>query len=264
MVVLPVVGCSSADTPSGAKSPAENEFYYSYGTVLGSFVKTDGVDYAALLKDRKALDKFIDQLGKTSAETYASLEPAARMALWINAYNAFALQTILNHYPVKSIKDIKGAFDDKKWDIAGRKVSLNEIEHDILRPEFKDPRIHFALNNASKGAPPLLDRPLLPQTVSAQLNDAVIAFVNEPKLNKINPHTNTVTTNELFSWFGDEFIEMYGTEEYPQLEPARAAALNFIFTYADKSIFEFVDTTEPWTVEFFPYDWSLNDIKRNH
>ncbi len=262
IVALPVVGCSSADKNADMKDASQSQFYYTYGTLLGRFVTGESVDYAALQKDRRDLDKFIEQLGAVSTGAYDSLKPAEQKALWINAYNAIVLRTVIDYYPLKSIKNVTGVLDSKKWNVAGRNISLNEIEHDMLRPLFKDARIHFAINNASKGAPFLQNRPFLPSTIDAQLDEAAMAFVNEPKRNKINPHNNTITTSELFSWFGDEFIGVYGTDAYPQLEPARAAALKFIFTYADSSIFEFVDTTAQWTVEFAPYDWSLNDIKR--
>jgi len=259
---LLLAGCTSSQKDGGVKSSSFDSEYTKYARVLSNYVQGDYIDYQGLKENRADLDGFIDELTALSMEEYDKMDRDEQKAMWINAYNGITLRSIIDAYPVTSIKDIDGVLDDKRWKVAGKRVTLNDIEHIILRPDYEDPRVFFTLNCASVGGPQLLAKPFLPGKLDRQLDEAATLFVNNPDRNKINPHINLVTTTEIFKWFPEDFAEQYESVERAHLDPADAAALNFIFAYADESIFEFVDESAEWSVEYMPYDWSLNDVKR--
>ncbi len=262
LVGVLLLGCSSTDKKADVKpSPFEHN-YTLYAGVLSAHVIEGLVDYGALKEARADLDAFIGQLAGLTLEGYDSLDGSEQLAFWINAYNAITLRTVIDAYPVSSINDIDGAMSREGWDVAGKTVTLENIRDDILRSEFDDVRVLFALNLASAGSPAVFAEPFHGETVDDQLDSAVYAFVNDVKRNTINPHNNTITTSEIFLWYGEDFEEEYGTDDFANLQRPERAALNFIFTYADDSVLEFVDESADWTLEYRPFDWSLNDVKR--
>ena len=129
------------------------------------------MDYERLKANRSVLDRVVAGLNADAARGEPSWRRDQRMAFWINAYNALTLQAIVNHYPIRgggwfsrgpspSIRQIPGVWTTLKWPVAGKTVTLDDIEHKILRPQFAEPRIHFAINCASVGCPPLAARPI--------------------------------------------------------------------------------------------------------
>ena len=153
-----------------------------YAKVLRQFVQTPFVDYAALKNERSALDASVDAFAQPSIAEEQAWPREQRLAFWINAYNAFTLRAIVDHYPIKgswlslqprnSIRQIDGVWTTIAWQAAGRRVTLDDIEHKILRAQFKEPRIHFAINCASISCPPLPPEPYLAPTLDAQLDAA--------------------------------------------------------------------------------------------
>ena len=138
----------------GASGGVDNTLY---GELLGRYVKSGVVDYRGIKKEEGNLDRYLRILEKTDPKTLSRKD---QFAFYINAYNAWTIKLILSDYPgIKSIKDLgslfKSPWKKKIARIDGDVISLNNIEHDILRPRFKDPRIHFAVNCASKSCPPL-------------------------------------------------------------------------------------------------------------
>ena len=157
-----------------------------WNDLLKQFV-TDGgqVNYKSLLNEKGKLQSYLDTLTKYPPRQNWPRNEA--MAYWINAYNAYTVKLILDHYPVKSIRDIDNG---KPWDeafieIGGKKFSLNSIENDMLKKKFDDPRIHFAINCASKSCPKLVNEAFTGTKLDDQLNSAAKNFVNDPAKNKI-------------------------------------------------------------------------------
>lgn len=129
--------------------------YQDYGEVLKTYVNDQGlVDYAALQTNRSQLDQFNQSLGEVNAETYGSWNEAEQIAFLINAYNAFTLQSIIDQEPLKdSIRDISGVWNRRKFILAGEEKTLDNIEHDTIRKNFNEPRIHVALVCAAMSCP---------------------------------------------------------------------------------------------------------------
>lgn len=161
------------------------------------------VDYKGFKKDEKELDKYLKILEKNAPSVTASKNE--QLAFWINAYNAFTLKLILKNYPVSSIELINnGKPWDLKWiKIANKTYSLNNIEHDIIRKDFKDPRVHFALNCSAKSCPPLLNQAYSAKILDAQLETQTKNFILNKKYNQIN--SSGVKLSMIFSWYASDF-----------------------------------------------------------
>ena len=176
-----------------------------YVTLLAKYVENGRVDYNGLKKDEAQLDSYLEQLSTVNP---ANLNHSEQMAFYINAYNAWTIKLILSDYPkVKSIKDLGSLFQSpwkKKFvKLNAGTVSLDHIEHDILRPVYKDPRVHFAVNCASISCPPLLSEPYTGKKLDAQLNNAATAFINDRQSNYLDG--DTLYVSSIFKWFSKDF-----------------------------------------------------------
>ena len=158
-----------------------------YGELLKKYVTNGVVDYQGFKNEEDKLDRYLHVLEKTDTKTLSRNE---QFAFYINAYNAWTIKLVLTAYPgIKSIKDL-GSLFRSPWKrkivrIDGDVLTLDNVEHDILRPHFKDPRIHFAVNCASKSCPPLRSEPYRADNFDHQLNEMTESFVNDPKYNRL-------------------------------------------------------------------------------
>jgi len=222
--------------------------------LLGSHVSAAGVDYAGLAASSGGLDAYVTRLAGADV---AALGQADAMAFWINAYNALTLQLVVANQPLASIRDLDDGnpWDARTWTVAGSTVTLNAIEHEILRP-MGDARIHAAVNCASKGCPPLATDAFTGPTLDAQLTAASRAWSRE---NAVTITEDSVALSAIFDWFGDDFVGSWGPAHHdiPGVEGKQEAALNFVAQYLD-------DEQRVWlhaggyTVTYAEYDWSLN------
>lgn len=202
------------------------------------------VDYAGLKQEEAQLDAYLDALAKIDPLSLADDE---QFAFYINAYNAWTIKLILTEYPgVESIKDygslFKSPWKKKFVNIKGEIVTLDHIEHDILRPQFRNPRVHFAINCAAKSCPPLYREAFVGKRLHAQLDDAARRFVNDGRFNRLEG--NTLYVSSIFKWFKEDFNgDIVGFfEEYalPELKEAISASRQLL------------------KVKYLDYDWSLN------
>ncbi|GJM20975.1 MAG: DUF547 domain-containing protein [Planctomycetota bacterium] len=227
-----------------------------FDTLLSNFVKDGWVDYAGLKEEgRDELRVYLGQLGQTDP---ASLDRPATLAFWLNAYNAFTLQLILEHHgKIESIKDISSSkrWDAERWTVHGENYSLDQIEHEILRP-MGDARVHFGLVCASKSCPDLLSEAFLPSTLEAQLDAAARGFLADTFKG-----ANVVTEDgwfgkdynlylsKIFSWFDDDF------------ERGDTHVVDFVLPYLPDAAAKYVrEHRDDIDVEYFDYDWSLNGV----
>ncbi|WP_299982930.1 DUF547 domain-containing protein [Desulfobacula sp.] len=215
-----------------------------YASLLKKHVTKKHVNYDGFKKDEKLLDEYLAILSHTDAK---SLSKNNRFAFYINAYNAFTIKLVLTKYPdINSIKEIGGFFSNpwnKKFILLQKKtVSLDYIEHKIIRPKFKDPRVHFAINCASKSCPPLRDEPYKGETLENQLNDQTREFINDKKNNFIKG--DTLFVSKIFKWFEADFSDN---------------SLMFIKRYASKELKEKLNSAgNNMKIAYLYYDWSLN------
>jgi hypothetical protein len=200
--------------------------------------------------DRTALEMYLDDL---QAIEVSSLNRPEQLAYWINLYNAITISTVLKHYPVGSIRDIDispGLFSNGPWDakllqIENQKISLNDIEHRILRPIWQDPRIHYAVNCAALGCPDLQNRAFAPEHIDRMLDEAAVGFINHSRGVGFDGKGG-LTLSSIYKWFGEDFGE--SIEEI----------LEHIRQYASDELREKIPTEGRVKVKY-RYDWSLND-----
>lgn len=199
-----------------------------YVTILGD-VNYDGI------KGNAEFDRYLSTLSNTPPrETWTRAE---KMSYWINAYNAFTIKLILDHLPVASIKDIPSPWKTKFFQIDGKDFDLNTIEHEVLRAQFSDPRIHFAINCASASCPKLLNRAYLPESLERQLAAAARDFINDPKRNVISE--DELRLSKIFDWFENDFTK-------------ETDLIGYISKYAN------IPVNADAKVRYLDYDWSLN------
>jgi len=213
-------------------------------TLLRANVHADTVDYAALAKSAE-LRAYVAALGKTDPATLP--DRASRLAFWINAYNAFTITGVLGYYPgITSVAKMKpdfGFFKDARFVVGGKKLSLNQIENEIIRPRFHDPRVHAALNCASVSCPPLAPHAFTAAKLESQLDARMRAFVRDPKRNHVDPAAGPVRVSPIFKWYAEDF-------------KPRGGAAAFIAGYLDGPSADAVRKTAK--LEFLEYDWALN------
>ncbi|ACN15690.1 conserved hypothetical protein [Desulforapulum autotrophicum HRM2] len=233
---------SALKTPVMATGSVDNQIY---ATLLKKHVIAGRVNYDGLKTDELLLDQYLEILSNTDI---ASLSKTAQFAFYINAYNAFTIKLILTRYPdLGSIKDL-GGFLSSPWDIQfirlqDKKISLDMIEHDILRPDFKDPRVHFAINCASKSCPPLHNEPYEPDRLEAQLDQQARAFINAE--NNFIIKGSQISISKIFKWFKGDF------DDNP---------LKFIRAYASGNLKDALESNSVITkINYLDYDWSLNN-----
>lgn len=254
MIAVAVLGSCARGAAPAAEAFTDREGgptidHSALQRVLERVVTTDGlVDYERLRQDPGDLTRYVEQLAGISAETFDALSRDDKLALLINAYNAFTLRLMLDHPEVASIRDIPK--DDrwlaKRWKLGPHTMSLDEIEHQWLRVKFVEPRIHFAIVCASVGCPPLRDEPFVASRIDEQLEDqARVTHAEGSRWFRFDADANTVHLPKIYDWFAGDFVAVAGSvSEYAaRYSPPLRAAL---------------DAGKSPRVEWSDWDWSLN------
>lgn len=207
------------------------------------------VNYASVSeKDRSSLNQYVAQL---EAIDPLSLNRNQQMAYWINLYNAVTVRLILENYPVKSITKLGGWLSFGPWDkelvhVNGKSLTLNDIEHRILRPIWRDKRIHYAVNCASVGCPNLNSEPYLAGRLNEQLDDAARKFINAEK--GVSLQGDSIQLSSIYDWYAEDFVD-------------EAALFDHLFHYMEQKKAEKVKETlnKDASTIHYGYDWSLNE-----
>lgn len=199
----------------------------NFDALLRKYVSSSGVvNYNGFKKDEAKLNAYLSTLEKTRIEKNWSRNK--KLAFWINAYNAFTIKLILKNYPLKSIMDLNnGKPWDVKWiKIDQRTLSLNNIENDIIRPKFNEPRIHFAVNCAAKSCPPLLNKAWTSSNLNSNLERQTKSFINNSKYNTIT--ANNVEVSKIFDWYGKDFGDLSAyLNKYSKTKIGKGTSVNF-------------------------------------
>ncbi|MBI3493946.1 MAG: DUF547 domain-containing protein [Acidobacteria bacterium] len=258
-LVLSVIAVTGSAVPSPASFPA-------YESVLAAAVHGSTVDYKALKRDRRELDAALASFSAPDTLPEQSWTRDERFAFWINAYNAFTIATIVNQYPIRgswfslaprnSIRQIDRAWTTQTWRAAGREVTLDQIEHKILRPTFKDPRVHFAINCASRSCPPVRNEPYVAGRLDGQLDDAARQYLRSPSGLQIDGEVLKVSN--IFKWYGEDFVERYA-RAIPQHRSARERAVLGVIAECGPPAAVALAKSGRARIGFLRYDWSLND-----
>jgi len=201
--------------------------------------KTGRVDYQSLKNNETLLDNYLAYIQNN--EPTKEWSSNKKKAFWINTYNAYTIKIILNNYPLKSIRDIK-IDGENAWKIPFVKVgqkryTLDQIEHEILRKKFNDPRIHVGINCASVSCPRLWNFAFTEDNIASSLDNLMKVFINDTTRNKISK--NNVALSEIFNWFSKDFIK-------------NGTIISYLNTYAAIKI------SGKASIKYLTYDWSLN------
>jgi hypothetical protein len=244
LILLILFSCQSPVVGMAGSTPPSHQLW---NELLKSNVKPDGlVDYKGFIREKPKLEKYLKLLSENAPDrkTWSKNE---QLAYWINVYNAFTVKLIVDFYPTKSIRDlgprikiplIKDVWHYKFFKIAGVEMSLDEVEHSILRKEFEEPRIHFAINCASVSCPPLLNEAFVVANLENQLTRVATAFINDPTRNKIS--SQSAQLSSIFSWFKGDFTK-------------KGTLIEFLNRYAK------VKLSPNSRITFMEYNWNLNE-----
>ena len=266
LVGLGVAGEAASEAPEDVFS------FESYAEVLERFVDDEGmVDYERLKADNASLDEFLKAMAQLGRGTFDAWDSDAKIAFWINAYNALTLDAIIDRYPIKasfgrsliypknSIRQIRGVWDKLEWTVMGSKMTLDGIEHETLRAHFNEPRIHVALVCAAMGCPPLRDEPYTGERLDEQLDDQARKFLSNPAKLRVDRDAGRLHLSPIFDWFGEDFVETYGTDEkFEWYDEAERAVVSFVSRHLSKDDGEYLESTE-LSIRYLDYDWSLNE-----
>lgn len=219
----------------------------TYDQLLQKYVDEQGmVNYKGLSSERSRLRSYLTMLESNPPQKTWTRDQ--RLAYWINAYNAFTLELILEHYPIESIRElgstIKIPFVSTAWDIkfiniGEKEYDLNNLEHGIIRKEFDEPRIHFALVCAAVSCPKLQNRAYVPEKLDAQLTSAAKQFLSNPSKNLFE-NKKRARLSKIFSWYGGDFKK-------------KESLIDYLNRYAP------IQLDGDAKIDFQDYDWGLNE-----
>ena len=226
--------------------------------VLAAHINGDVVEYKAIKEERDGLDAYLASLETVMPEEFASWSRAQQFAFWIDAYNAFTVKRVVDAYPIASIQDL-GDGKEKVWDqkfiplgrlfseVGGNDLSLNDIENRILRPKFKDARVHAAINCASRSCPPLLATAFVADKLDGQLDAQVERWLGDPSRNRFDAKAKKIVVSKIFDWFKDDFARDAGSVEA------------WIAARAPEKERAWLSSAKGVAIEFQDYSWRLND-----
>lgn len=239
-----VFSCQGSSLGMAGTSPPSHQIW---DQLVKAHVKPSGlVDYKGFIKDKAKLEQYLKLISENAPDR-KTWSKNQQLAYWINAYNAFTVKLIVDNYPTQSIRDlgpklkiplIKDVWYYKFFKIGGVESSLDEIEHSILRKEFDEPRIHFAINCASVSCPPLLNEAFMAEKLESQLQKVAVAFINDPTRNKITPDKAQISS--IFSWFQGDFTK-------------KGSLIDFLNQYSKVKI------KSNAKVSHLDYNWDLNE-----
>ncbi len=219
-------------------SQGTEDFFIQADAFFKTYVSDGRVNYSEIKKDPSSLDQLLDMASSISISKDQAKE---YQAFYINAYNLAVIKGIVNAYPVKSPLDIKGFFDKTTYHLGGKETTLNDLENKILRKNFpEEARFHFVLVCAGLGCPPIIAEAYTPKTLEKQLQRQTVKALNDPDFIKVKG--NKVQLSQIFEWYKEDFTR-------------NGSEIDYINTFRKEKIPEGVK------VSYYPYDWSLNQIK---
>ncbi len=216
-----------------------------YENVLKLYVNDGLVDYAGIKSNPQDLDEYLAQTSLVTKENFNNWNEDEQLAFLINIYNAQTLNLVANNYPVKSIKDIAagsgGPWKQPVVDLFGERISLNALEHELIRKSNPEARVHFALVCAALSCPVLINTPYQADILEKQLSEQTKVFMMDKDKNSIDTNAKTLRLSPIFDWFKEDFVKQSGT------------VIEFVNPYFDNQ------ANIEFNIEYTNYDWSLND-----
>lgn len=235
-----------AEESEAAGEAGDNVAHFDHSdwdTIVRTYVTAEQrFDYEALMANEAHLELLGSYLDRVAGANLSALPEAERLAFWLNAYNACTVRGVVDHWPTAGVLEVEGFFDSIDYRVAQSELTLNELENERIRAVFAEPRIHFAVNCASVGCPPLRPEAYVGGRLEAQLEAQAGAFVRAST--EVDANQMQVRLSQIFEWFGGDFEAAGGVREFvaSRLDEPEATAVR----------------TEGYQIQFVPYDWSLN------
>jgi hypothetical protein len=265
--VVALLAIAFMAAPRAQESSGDDARRKNLDQILDLYVRDGEVYYRALKLERAKLDGFVSAIGSESIDKRTREE---RLAFWLNAYNALVLRTVIDHYPIqgksadypaKSIRQVPGAFERLPHRVAGRTLTLDQIEQTIL-PEFRDPRVYLALGRGAASSGRLRSEAFAPQNIDAQLTEAAAECVTRARCFNLDRATGKISINSIFSWREKEWVDAYADKAPPPFvnrSPIERAVLAFVWPKLLTTEKEYLEKNTLQVV-YMPFDWTLNDL----
>lgn len=216
----------------------KEQFFSKSNSFFKLHVKNGLIDYKKIKSNPGELNALIELMGSTDI---TKEDKNTQLAFYINAYNLSVVQNVIKNYPLKSPLDIKGFFKTTTFKISGKNMTLDYLENQLIRPDFKDPRIHFALVCGAKGCPPIINEAYLPSNVQSILTRQTKSALDNSSYTKVSG--SKVELTEIFNWYKQDF----GNND--------SEVIAFINKYKSKKL------ASSTTIGYYTYNWELNEIK---
>jgi hypothetical protein len=266
LVVAVVVGLRAQDAPP----PVVDPMHRMFDAMLDVYVRDGLVYYQALRQERSRFDRYVAALAE--AEVPDTWDQKRRLAFWINAYNAFVLRTVIDHYPIRgraasyppnSIRQVPGSFERRQFRAARRMVTLDQIEKDIIVP-LGDARAVLALGRGALGGGRLKSEAYTAERLDAQLDTMVREVVDRREMVFVDAQNARLSVNPMFSWRERAFVDAFADKAGPEFasrSPLERAVLGLIAPVVVRSEAEFLKENR-FRMDFHEFDWRLNDLTR--
>lgn len=265
-VLVLAAGTGAQDAPP----PSVDPLHRAFDGILDIYVRDGLVYYQALKLERARFDRYVASLGEN--EVPDSWRPERRLAFWINAYNAFVLRTVIDHYPIRgraaayppdSIRQVPGAFERRQFRAGRRMVTLDQIEKDIIVP-LGDARALLALGRGALGGGRLKSEAYTTERLDEQLDAMVREVVDRREMVFVDQQNAVISVNPMFSWREPAFVDAFAGRAAPEFSarsPLERAVLGLIAPVVVRSEAEFLKANR-FRVAFHDFDWRLNDLTR--
>jgi hypothetical protein len=253
--------------PRAQESLADNARRKTLDQLLDVNVRNGLVYYRALKAERARLDGYVNLLATTPVDKLSREE---RLAFWLNAYNALVLKTVIDHYPIqgksadypqKSIRQISGAFERLPHRVAGKTLTLDQIEQAVLT-EFEDPRVYFAIGRGAIGSGRLRSEAFVPARLEEQLADVAAECVTRAQCVHLDRESGKMNVSAIFSWREKAFVAAYADKApaaFATRSPIERAIVAYVFPKLLPGERDYL-TKNTFQVVYTPFDWTLNDL----
>ncbi len=245
--------------------------YEPYERLMSRYLSDDGrVDYArwqSSTVDVEAIESFVGRLSETSPESHSEYfrDPYSKLAYWMNLYNALVIREVIRRWPLESVRDVKsglfnfgskGFFAGLEFPVGNRLMSLDDIEHKVIRRQFDDARIHFALNCGANSCPPLRPIAFSGEDLQRRLARATSDFIHNESNVAVDHHAKVLRLSKVFDWYEDDFVKH--ASQAGESSSVRA----FLELCANDSLRSELERAKTYRIEHYDYNWQVNDSGR--
>lgn len=249
------------------------EFDHSkFDTLLQKYVSDGLVNYREIKANPRLLNEYLVRLENVNPSDFQNWSQNEQMAFWINAYNAITIEGIIRNYPIRwggllarirfpqnSIRQISDFWDNVFIPVMGKDITLNQIEHNILRTEIGDPRIHFAIVCASLGCPKLEHYAFTGDSLDKQLNQVTRDFINNPGKVRLDQESGTLYLSSIFDWYKEDFpATPDARDRLGKYDKDERDVIEFILKCLPEEQQNYILENQP-SIKYIKYDWALNE-----